>query len=86
MAQAQIYEGIFADITAKYGKALADRRVKIVVEETESNDEPRPFYETATPEEWIAAFREWTASHPKTGIILSDEAIDRDSIYEGRGE
>jgi hypothetical protein len=45
----------------------------------------RPFYKTATPEEWAKAFREWAASHDPTTPPLSDEAISRDSIYEGRG-
>ena len=45
----------------------------------------RPFYETATAEEWIKELRAWAASHDPTTPPLSDEAIDRDSIYEGRG-
>ena len=48
--------------------------------------EERPFYETATTEEWIKAFREWAESHRhKNSPMLSDEAISRESIYADRG-
>ena len=52
-----------------------------------SQAEERPFYETATKEEWIAAFREWTESHryEEDSPILSDEVISRESIYGERG-
>jgi hypothetical protein len=45
-----------------------------------------PFYETATTEEWIREFREWTESHQydEDTPILSDEAISRESIYSER--
>ena len=36
-------------------------------------------------EEWSKAFREWIDSHPTDTPLLSDEAISRESIYEGRG-
>lgn len=96
MGHTQTYEGTFSEINQRYGKQLADQRVKVTVEEAQSKpetqegsdnkaEEPRPFYETATTEEWIAALREWGDSHPRTGVPLSDEAMDRESIYEGRG-
>jgi len=82
----QTYEGTFAEITRQHGKELADRRVTVTVEEIEVKEEtPRPFYETATIEEWIAAVEEWGNNQPSRGGLLSDEAMDRDSIYEGRG-
>ncbi|HEV2665599.1 MAG TPA: hypothetical protein VG324_11840 [Blastocatellia bacterium] len=40
----------------------------------------RPFYETATTEEWLKAFNEWVESHdPNTPVILDDS---REVIYE----
>ena len=46
----------------------------------------RPFHETATPTEWSIAFLEWINSHRTLNLpILSDEAINRESIYEDRG-
>ena len=48
--------------------------------------EERPFYETATPQEWIRAFSEWVESHRDLNLpLLSDEAISRESIYGERG-
>ncbi|MBH8562002.1 hypothetical protein I8748_07420 [Nostoc sp. CENA67] len=42
----------------------------------------RPFYETATPDEWVKAFREWAASHHHNVPPLSDYAVSRQSMYE----
>jgi hypothetical protein len=42
----------------------------------------QPLYQSATPEEWVRAFREWAASHP--ALAIADDS--RESIYEGRGE
>ncbi|WP_199340875.1 hypothetical protein [Nostoc spongiaeforme] len=47
----------------------------------------RPFYETATPQEWIAAFQEWVESHRELNLpTLSDEGISRESIYGEHSE
>ena len=43
----------------------------------------KPFYETATAEEWIAAFTEWTESHhdlPRVPV----SAYSREADYEDR--
>ena len=86
MAPEQIYEGTFEEITARYGKELADRRVKVTVQETNNTATVgRPFYETETSQEWSQEWRAWAANHDRHATPLSDEAIDRDSIYEGRG-
>lgn len=43
----------------------------------------RPFYETATSEEWRDALREWSESHREMNLpSLSDYAISRESIYD----
>jgi len=42
-----------------------------------------PLYESATPEEWVRAFREWAASHPLLQVTADDS---RESIYQERGE
>ena len=36
-------------------------------------------------EEWSRQLHAWIHSHPTDTPVLSDEAIDRESIYEGRG-
>ena len=44
------------------------------------SDGERPFYETATPEEWIKELYAWAESHdPNTPVILDDS---REVIYE----
>lgn len=43
----------------------------------------RPFYETASPEEWARKFREWAESHSYvTAPPLSDEALRRENMFE----
>lgn len=42
----------------------------------------RPFYETATPDEWVKAFREWADSHRRDTPLLDDYAVSRAGIYE----
>ncbi|BAU11728.1 unknown protein [Leptolyngbya sp. NIES-3755] len=51
--------------------------------QAQQSQEPRRFWETATPEEWVRSFQEMVAQFPKTGGSLSDEACDRESIYYG---
>lgn len=41
-----------------------------------------PFWQRATPIERAQNFREWVAQLPKTGLSLTDQAFDRDNIYE----
>jgi hypothetical protein len=41
----------------------------------------RPFYETATPEEWIKEFTKWADSHDPNTPALPIEAVSRESIY-----
>ena len=43
------------------------------------------FFETATDEEWIAAFRKWSESHKDKKLpVLSEEAMSRESMYPDR--
>ena len=44
----------------------------------------KSFYETASPEERARAVEEWANQHRPSAPPLSDEAIDRDSIYGER--
>lgn len=54
--------------------AMLEQLVKSKVE--------RPFYETATPDEWVKAFREWADSHRRDTPLLNDYAVSRAGIYE----
>ncbi|MBE9050798.1 hypothetical protein IQ243_10305 [Nostocales cyanobacterium LEGE 11386] len=57
----------------------------IMLERLVQPAQERPFYETATPAEWVAAFRDWVESHRGLNLpTLSDEAISRESIYGER--
>ena len=44
-------------------------------------EEAKPFWATASPEERVADFRQWVASHTD-GPNLPAEALRRESIYE----
>lgn len=62
-------------------KPLLDALLEQLVEPQEP-----PFYERATGEEWLIAFRQWVDSHRTLNLPpLSDEAISRESIYGERG-
>jgi len=37
-------------------------------------------------EQWLQEFHTWVHSHPTTTPLLSDEAINRESIYGTRGQ
>jgi hypothetical protein len=55
---------------------------QIVISRKESQGaEPPPFWKTATPEERLAALREWL-SKVQTPACLSDYAVSRESIYD----
>jgi hypothetical protein len=57
-----------------------------MLEQLVKPENERPFYETATPQEWVVAFQRWVETHRGLNLpTLSDEAISRDSIYEERG-
>ncbi len=88
MTLPQIYEGTLDEIVARYGKELNGRRLKVIVDDdaASANQKNLPFYETATPEEWSRALSEWAASHDATIPLLSDDAVERESIYEERGK
>jgi hypothetical protein len=66
-------------------RSLLESKLKTHQEQTSAVGKERLFYETATPEEWAKAFREWAESHPRYQPFLSDEAISRESIYGERG-
>jgi hypothetical protein len=81
MAQPQVIEGTGKELQ-RYLKQQPEQRFRLT---RLSEEERKPFHETATPEEWMKAFREWAESHKRNSKPLPDEAISRDSIYEGRG-
>ncbi|MCT7976061.1 hypothetical protein [Laspinema olomoucense] len=66
-------------------RSLLEEKLKAHQEQTSAEGKERPFYETATPAEWVKAFQEWAQSHPRNQPSLSDEAISRESIYGERG-
>jgi hypothetical protein len=44
--------------------------------------EMRPFYETATPEEWVREFPKWAESHDPNMPGLTPEDLSREKMYE----
>jgi len=66
------------NISPKQVKPYIDNLLRQLVNKQQ---EP-PFYETATAEEWVTAFREWAVSHYHDAPPLSDYAVSRESMYE----
>ena len=88
MAHTQVYEGTLDEITDRYGKELVGLRIKVIVENLTLSHQTvsKYFWETASPKQWVEALEAWASSHSLTAQPLSDEAIDRESIYAGRSE
>lgn len=84
MGTPKVYEGTLEEILAEHGEELQGRRVRVEFEENEPPQDGLNF-KGMTHEQWAQELREWAASHRSDLPPLSDEAIDRDSIYEGRG-
>ncbi|WP_254564087.1 hypothetical protein [Oscillatoria sp. HE19RPO] len=59
-------------------RSLLKEKLKAQQEQNSGSGKERPFYETATPEEWVKAFREWAQSHTGHQPSFSDEAISRE--------
>jgi hypothetical protein len=58
-------------------QAVLDEVLQRVAQARMPGDPPRP--QTETADEWIARFREWVNSHPKSEVIADDS---RESIYD----
>ncbi len=82
MAQRKIYEGTLEEITALYGLELCGSRLQVSVAD-EPPDTGLPLYRASTAE-WAKALIEWASGHSPNATFLSDEAVSRDSIYQGR--
>jgi hypothetical protein len=82
MAKPRVYEGTGEELEPVLTRHPKQRfRLMELADENDG----RPLYEKASPEEWARAFREWAESHTDKLPSLPDEAISRESIYEGRG-
>ena len=57
--------------------------IETVIDANVSRQTGKSFAETATPEEWVKAFKDWI-NHFPAHPVLSDEAISRESIYRER--
>lgn len=67
---------------AQHGQTLEDYALARLLA-TAPPVEPRPFYETATPEEWEQEFRSWAASHTDSTVpVIPMEALRRENMYE----
>jgi proteasome lid subunit RPN8/RPN11 len=49
-------------------------------------EERRAPMNAKSAEQWLEEFHAWVHSHPTTTPLLSDEAINRESIYGARGQ
>ena len=78
----EIITGLLAEITKRNPEEIKPHLNRML----ENLVKPRPFYETATPDEWVEEFEQWVKSHRELNLpTLSDPDISRESIYGERG-
>ena len=68
---------------AKTRGLSVDDYLRTLLPQTNRGNQGTSLHQSATPEEWVRAFREWAASHSFLSAVADDS---RESIYEGRGE
>lgn len=70
-------------VQAKARGLSVDDYLRTLLPPTNGDVDEKPLYQSATPEEWVHAFRKWAAGHPVQPVIADDS---RERIYQGRGE
>jgi hypothetical protein len=60
---------------------IADFMASLKVQATKKV-KTQPFWQRATPKERSQDFREWVSQLPHSNISLTNEAFERDSIYD----
>ena len=66
---------------AKLKGLLVDDYLKSLMHNGNSNSEPEPHYETATPQERADAYLAWAEGHKSKAPALALEDISRETIY-----
>jgi hypothetical protein len=78
-------EALLIQEAARHG-VEASEYVRRMIERQLSNQEGgQSVGAPITPEERARAFRAWAESHDRNTPLLTEEAISRESIYQGRG-
>ncbi len=78
--------GALSKITSRSPEEIKPQLEKFLSELSQNPAIPeKHFFETATDDEWITAFREWSESHKDKNLpVLSEEAMSRESMYTNR--
>jgi hypothetical protein len=78
-------EGRLREEAAKNGLDASQYALRLIEQSLPTPETARQsLWYTLTPEEWQRAFDEWSNSHDPSIPPLSDEAVSRESFYEGR--
>jgi hypothetical protein len=68
----------------KHGLDTSEYTVRLIEQHLPSDGSRQSLWDTLTPEEWSRVALEWVHSHDTSIPPLSDEAVSRESFYEGR--
>jgi len=82
MVQSRVYEGTLDEITSRYGNELSGLHLRVIAVSGESATSDEPFYENAPNEKSAEALRALGAGHKSRVPLLSDAAVDRESMYQ----
>ena len=74
----QILEGTWDEIKTHEAE-LRGRHLTVIIA---TNADTQPSEASRSREEWSRLWRAWSDQHVTDGVLLSDEAVSRDSIYD----
>lgn len=72
---------LMIELQARLAGLSVDDYLKSLIPNGNGNAVEKPFYETATPEEWVKAFHAWVEGHKVDAPALELEDISRETIY-----
>lgn len=68
----------------KHGLETSEYTLRLIEESLPADRNRQSLWDTLSPEEWSRVALEWVHSHDPSIPPLPDEAVSRESFYEGR--
>ena|ERR1700752_1827220 len=69
---------------SEYARRLLTEQLAGRNQNGDDSTESLPFYQAASAEEWKHALQQWSQSHSTSTLLISDEMLRRENMYEER--